>query len=219
MSDTHTAPAGWYPEPDGREGQRWWDGTRWTEYATPLAAPPQPHSQQQSRAWAPYDAEARARVPEGTPVDTVWIWLVVALPILPVVAFLFWDVEGYLLRSVAAPDDPMVQLQMYADPAYLTSVVLGWAVYGVSVWFAYLDTTALRALGYPRRFHWAWTFLSPLIYAIGRSVVVRRQSGRGSAPMWVAIALNVIVLIVLFVWIGAVVTNVVGATVSMYGSI
>ena len=115
MSDTHTAPAGWYPEPDGREGQRWWDGTRWTEYATPLAAPPQPHSQQRSQASAPYDAEARARVPEGTPVDTVWIWLVVALPILPVVAFLFWDVEGYLLRSMAAPDDPMVQLQMYAD--------------------------------------------------------------------------------------------------------
>jgi hypothetical protein len=25
-----TAQAGWYPSPDGR-GQRWWDGTRWTD--------------------------------------------------------------------------------------------------------------------------------------------------------------------------------------------
>lgn len=215
MSDTHSAPAGWYPEPDGREGQRWWDGTRWTEYATPLAAPPP----SQVAPSAPFEAAPRPRVPEGTPVDTVWIWLVVALPILPAVAFFFWDLEGYLMRSMAAPDDPMVQLQMYADPAYLTSIVLGWTVYGVTVWFAALDSAALRALGYPRRFHWAWAFLSPLIYVIGRSVVVKRQAGRGSAPMWVAIALYVVVLIAVFAWVGTIVANVVAATVSTYGSI
>lgn len=26
------APAGWYPDPSGQRGSRWWDGTRWTEY-------------------------------------------------------------------------------------------------------------------------------------------------------------------------------------------
>lgn len=31
-----TTPAGWYPEPDGRQ-QRYWDGERWTEHVAPLA--------------------------------------------------------------------------------------------------------------------------------------------------------------------------------------
>jgi len=215
MSGTNTAPPGWYPEPDGTEGQRWWDGTRWTEYATPLAAPPSP----QVASHAPSEGAAGARVAEGTPVDTVWIWLVTALPIVPVVALFFWDLEGYLARSMAAPDDPVVQLQMYLDPAYLTSVALGWIAYGAAVWFAYLDTVALRELGYRRRFHWAWSFLSPLIYVIGRSVVVKRQAGRGSAPMWLAIGLYVVVLVAVFVWAGVAAANVLSATVASYGSI
>jgi hypothetical protein len=27
-----TTPAGWYPDPDGGAGQRYWDGTAWTEH-------------------------------------------------------------------------------------------------------------------------------------------------------------------------------------------
>lgn len=42
MSDPNqpTTPPGWYP--DGQGGQRWWDGTQWTEHTmptSPLAAP------------------------------------------------------------------------------------------------------------------------------------------------------------------------------------
>lgn len=41
MSDPHqpTTPPGWYP--DGQGGQRWWDGTQWTEHTMP-AAPAEP---------------------------------------------------------------------------------------------------------------------------------------------------------------------------------
>src|SRR3954453_996004 len=35
--------AGWYPEPHGGAGHRWWDGTRWTEHTQPeVARVPEP---------------------------------------------------------------------------------------------------------------------------------------------------------------------------------
>lgn len=35
------ADPGWYPDPQGGGGQRWWDGTAWTQHVHP-APPPQP---------------------------------------------------------------------------------------------------------------------------------------------------------------------------------
>jgi Protein of unknown function (DUF2510)/Domain of unknown function (DUF4352) len=39
---TPPGPAGWYPDPDGSGGQRYWDGTSWTEHRSPaeVADPP-----------------------------------------------------------------------------------------------------------------------------------------------------------------------------------
>src|SRR5688572_22566991 len=107
MTESHAAPAGWYPEPSGAEGQRWWDGTGWTDYATPLVAPPQPayptYPADPTGQYAPYDGGVQPRVPEGTPVDTAWIWLIVALPLLGIVPLFLWDFEGYMLRSMTDP--------------------------------------------------------------------------------------------------------------------
>ncbi|WP_164990431.1 DUF2510 domain-containing protein [Agromyces albus] len=223
MSDLHTAPAGWYPEPNGTDGQRWWDGTRWTEYATPLSPPPQaqyasygrvPQAQAQ---YAPYGSATAARVAEGTPVDTVWIWLIVVLPILPYIPLFFWDFESYLLQSMTT--DPMAQARMYLDPMYLATTALGWLTYGVLVWFAYLDMVALRRLGYAKQFHWAWTFLMPLIYVIGRSVVVKRQAGYGTAPIWVAITLYAAGFVGLMVWFFAIIANFMSTTMESYPAI
>jgi uncharacterized protein YxjI len=35
-------PPGWYPDPAGRAGTRWWDGQGWTEHAQQAAPPPPP---------------------------------------------------------------------------------------------------------------------------------------------------------------------------------
>jgi Protein of unknown function (DUF2510)/Domain of unknown function (DUF4190) len=44
MTDTPSPPpAGWYPDPSGAPGQRYWDGTAWTDQdAPPTAGQPQP---------------------------------------------------------------------------------------------------------------------------------------------------------------------------------
>ncbi|MFD4422831.1 DUF2510 domain-containing protein [Agromyces sp. NPDC058484] len=207
MTDSHVAPAGWYPQPDGTFGQRWWDGARWTEHTSPIAPP--------SPALPQYDAIEKPQVPEGTTVDTPWIWLIVMLPLVGLIPLFFWDLEGYMLRSMT---DPLAQVGLYFDPWYLTTVALGWITYGVMVWFAFLDVKALRALGYARQFHWAWAFLSSLVYVIGRSVVVKKQARRGMAPMWVVIALNVAMLIGIFVWTGVIIANVVSASIATFSS-
>lgn len=37
---TTPTPAGWYPDPDGSGGQRYWDGNSWTDHRAPAADPP-----------------------------------------------------------------------------------------------------------------------------------------------------------------------------------
>lgn len=37
-----TAPQGWYPDPAGGAGLRWYDGARWTEHVAPPASPVHP---------------------------------------------------------------------------------------------------------------------------------------------------------------------------------
>jgi hypothetical protein len=156
-------------------------------------------------------------VPEGTAVDTIWIWLIVALPVLSVLPLFFWDFEAYLEQSMSPSTSAMLTaLGPYTDPWYLALTFGGWIVYGLSVWFAALDSAALARLGYQRRFHWAWAFLSSLVYVIGRSVVVRRQAGRGYLPMAAAIALTVVLAIGVIVWIVVLMVNVVNTSMEMY---
>ena len=59
-ANTAAAP-GWYP--DGSGAQRWWDGRGWTEHVSTAPA-------------VAAVAYTRPQLPEGTKVDTVWIWLV-----------------------------------------------------------------------------------------------------------------------------------------------
>lgn len=209
---------GWYPDPAGSGGQRWWDGAGWTHHVAPAApvapvapvaavptapvAPVAPVASvapiAQAPAYRPELLGAAPQVAPGTPTGTVWIWLVVLLPLLGLLPLFFWDARRYM---EAAMVDPMAQYTMMLDPWYLVLSLLGWVVYGVTVWFSYLDYAALGRLSYQRRFHWAWSFLWSLVYVIGRTVMVRREAdGRGVAPMWAAIAVTVVSIAVGIGW-------------------
>ena len=66
--------------------------------------------------------------------------------------------------------------------------------------FGLLDWRELKAHGVPKPFHWAWSFFViavgwPAVYVIGRSVIVKRRTGGGLAPLWVFIGLEVVVFI------------------------
>ena len=39
MDPSQTGGAGWFPDPGGTGGQRYWDGVRWTEHVAPAPAP------------------------------------------------------------------------------------------------------------------------------------------------------------------------------------
>jgi len=39
-----TPPPGWYPDPAGSQGTRWWDGQGWTGHVQPASPPPVPQS-------------------------------------------------------------------------------------------------------------------------------------------------------------------------------
>lgn len=55
----------------------------------------------------------------------------------------------------------------------------------------------------PSPFPWAFSFISSIVYVIGRSVVVRRRTGKGISPLWVVIAVYLLVnIIVTFYLVG-----------------
>jgi hypothetical protein len=193
-------PSGWYADYADPSQVRWWDGTRWTEHVAPamgatIATGP--------ATLTPYGVEATT-APPGTRTGTVWIWLFVLLPLVNIVSLLTVDWAGLYRRqlesALSSATDPSASLDaqfaLYSSPAYLITSILGWVLYAVTVVFAALDRRELARRGVPRPFHWAWTFLSSAIYMIGRSVVVRRRTGGGLAPLWAWIGVTVVGFVV-----------------------
>ncbi|WP_336647898.1 hypothetical protein [Microbacterium sp. MMO-10] len=114
-------------------------------------------------------------------------------------------VELSTLSATGTRVPPGVVLSIMSDVmpglvmASLVGTLLSWALYALAIVAGYRDYVELGRLGYPKRFHWAWSFLSP-VYPIGRAVVVRRQAGAGSATMWIALAATAASLLVSFGW-------------------
>lgn len=187
MSDTPAAdapiPAGWYADATVPGQMRWWSGTEWTQHVN-----------------APYSAAPAVRpsLPPDRPVYSVFIWLIVLLPLLTYGSFFFWQPNFDYLSSGSSPTSVYGSL---LTPGYFAIVLGGWVVYGLSAVFAWRDVVWLRAQGVVRPFPWPWVFLYSPVYVIGRSVIVGRvATPRGRAPIWVFIAVIVVGFIIGIAW-------------------
>jgi len=110
---------------------------------------------------------------------------VVLLPLLSLIFLLAWNPE---LRFRTLGSRQVLDPTSMFTPWYFAIVVSGFLLYGVSVLLAYLDWQKLSQDGVVRPFHWAWCFLGPAVYVIGRSVIVHGvAAGRGLAPVWALI--------------------------------
>ena len=185
------AAPGWYPDPYGGAGLRWWDGVQWTQH---VAGPVPAAAAYAPAAYAPAAGPAARRpLPEGPPVYTPWIWLVTLLPLVnAVILFTYRPFDGYT-RMFADPQHPVIPdpVSLLGGPLFLVGTAVSWIALALTVVFAWLDYRELTRRGVERPFHWAWSFLASIVYAIGRSVVVRKVAGgRGAAP----IAASIVVL-------------------------
>ena len=140
------------------------------------------------------------KAPEGTKTGTVWIWLIVLLPLLSISSLFLIDVTGYTRDLLTNPTSLAALLSLYVSPGFLATVGLSLVLYALAVIFAAQDYRTLIQRGVPRPFHWAFAFFGPVVYVIGRSVVVKIRTGQGLAPLWGTIAVFVISMIVTLIW-------------------
>jgi len=199
-------PPGWYDEGTGSGLMRWWSGAGWTEHvAVPVAGPASGPAVAPTAGPVAMAAPVRPALPADRPVYSVWIWLVVLLPLLSYISLLFYRPDFSYLSSSDYLDDPLAFQSHYLaslfTPAYVVILLTGWLVYGLMVVFAWRDVVWLRTQGVVRPFHWAWTFLNSWVYIIGRSVIVYGVARpRGRAPIWVLVAVAVVGFAVSIIW-------------------
>jgi hypothetical protein len=164
-------PPGWYPDPSGYPGSRWWDGSTWTEHVGPPAG--------------------RPRLPDRVSVSTLFMWILTFTPLIGIATNLVYNPTFRFTDpgSAGAPADVHVrvlELSSVYTPAYFVVQAISLAVYAGSIVLAFLDERALARRGVVRPFAWPWTFLGSVVYVIGRFVVVRKVAPRASLlPLWV----------------------------------
>ena len=197
MSDNAHIPPGWYPDPSGApQQQRWWDGTQWSQTTQAVPAAPAWQSEPTAApyvAMAPYAAAApysynspAFATATGANPNTPGVWGIVFTPLIVFIEIIILFGMGQL--SVDAVMDPTASMDV-VNGADLVTRLVG---YLLVIGFAIADHHVLLKRGVDRPFHWAYAFLG-IVYMIGRTVVVKRRTGRG--------------LVTLFVWVGCVLVS------------
>jgi hypothetical protein len=207
MTDPTQAAAGWYADPQHPGSERWWNGQQWTEHQrpAPFAAPIAPVAYQApsypgaGSYPAAYSTVAPVRSDIAT--GTVWIWLIVLLPLLSQLPLFLIDWPGFFESSLRSSlgSRTSVWTSSFSMNLWLPSL-LAYPIIAAQVLFGWLDWRALKARGVDRPFHWAWIFLAAVVsngvYVIGRGVVLKRRTGKGMGPVWAWIAVMVVNLLV-----------------------
>jgi len=169
------------------------------------------------------------RAPEGTTTGTVWIWLIVVLPLVQMLASIpllvgigemYTKLFGTLDFSDSASSNEVMQgmlssyIGLFGPVLWVT--LLSYLLSGVGVLLGWLDWRELRGRGVPKPFHWAWGFFAftgagTLVYLIGRTVVARRRTGTGLAPLWAGIVVYIVLMVATFAWTIALVASALSA--------
>jgi hypothetical protein len=202
-----TTPAGWYTDPGGSGQLRWWDGTAWSAHLAPQPTPaptptpvvPLPPVVQPAAVYEPaMTADDQPYVPlkgswntnthggaysvgandfaRPAQWNTVWVWLLALSSLLLTLSYIVF----FAVESTVAPTTELISL-----------VVLVSGVFVLEILFAAADRRKLVRWGYLRPASVWWILLGPLFYLIFRAVAVRREVGRGLAPLITYIAVGV----------------------------
>lgn len=191
MSNSTYIQPGWYPDPSGAPQQRWWDGTQWSQATQPNPAPAwqgMPVASPQV-ATTPYSYDSPAYVDgSGINPNTPAGWAIAVSPLLVFVELAILFAMGALTMDQIMDTSPSMNTVNTGD------LLLRGVLWILVIILSTADTRELKRRGVEKPFHWAFTILgiiplASLVYFIGRTVVVKRRTGRGLAP--------------LFVWIGS----------------
>lgn len=169
---------GWYIDPESG-ARRWWNGIAWANR----------RDEQRAQSAATVGLIRQPALPTSTSVSPWPVWGIVLLPLIAAAPLAFTDLTGYARSVLAATAAHAVAP---VPPGFVAAQLLGLVTFVAAIVFAFLDRRILIRRGVVRPFHWAWSVL-PLVYLIGRAVILRRRVGRGSAPVWVYLLLSAVI--------------------------
>jgi hypothetical protein len=162
---------------------RWWDGRAWTNQTAPLDQPV-------PATWA-----ERPKLDPAVPVYNVFIWLTVLLPVIAHPFSLLYR-PHITFETIGPEHEKAIDPLSMFTPSCFVLVGVGLLVYVAGAVLSYLDSRRLKRNGVVRPFAWGWSFLSSIIFVIGRSVIVHSVAPkRGLWPVWVAIVVTVLGLV------------------------
>lgn len=177
-------PPGRPPAPEFPGHLRWRDGRPWAD-------------PRQDEAFF-QGGVGRPPFGPGAAVYNGAIWAVALVPLANVLLELVWKPTlSYRTLVSGSQRIRMLEMDSVFTPVYFAVLLAGLIGYVLCVWSAYRDWKKLKAEGVLRPFHWAWAFLAPAVYVIGRSVVVRRLARpRGLAPVWAVVGTAILAVVV-----------------------